>query len=142
MRTLFLLLLTLSAAANAEQYVAMGDYSVHYSAFSTEILTPEVARSYGITRSKNLAMLNISVLKKGADGLDRPVDAEIDATAINLSGQLREVDTRIIEEQDARYHVGFVRVSNEETLRFSISVRIIGETEPVEVNFEKKFYTG
>ena len=142
MRILFNLLLTLSAPLSAEQYVESGDYTVHYSAFSTEILTPEIARSYGITRSKNLAMLNISVMKQGADGLGHPVDAEIDASAVNLSGQMREVETRVIEEQDARYHVGFVRVANEETLRFKILVRIIGETELVEVNFDKKFYTG
>ena len=39
--------------ARAEQSATFGDYTVHYVAFTTDILTPEVAKSYKIQRSKN-----------------------------------------------------------------------------------------
>ena len=54
-------------AAFAESSSSVGDYIVHYNAVSTEALPPAVARAYGITRSKNRGLLNISVLKKGGD---------------------------------------------------------------------------
>ncbi|MCJ7592014.1 MAG: DUF4426 domain-containing protein, partial [Woeseiaceae bacterium] len=39
----------------------IGNYVVHFSAQSTDQLPPTVAREYNIVRSKNRAMLNISV---------------------------------------------------------------------------------
>ena len=41
----------------------IGDHVVHFSAQTTDQLPPEVARAYNIVRSKNRAMLNVSVLK-------------------------------------------------------------------------------
>lgn len=62
---LVVFILALSTAEiQAEQFKNFGDYTVHFSAFTTDILTPEVAKSYRIPRSKNRALLNISVLKK------------------------------------------------------------------------------
>ena len=42
----------------------IGDHVVHFSAQSTDQLPPEVARAYNIVRSKNRAMLNVSVLEE------------------------------------------------------------------------------
>lgn len=126
--------------AGAEQYVDTGDYVIHYSALSTEAVAPQVARAYGITRSKNRAMLNITVMKKGEE-TNVPVEADVAATATNLSGQLRTLDMRLIDEQDARYYVGFVRVSNEETLNFTVQVTPAGSDEQFEISFGQTFYT-
>ena len=49
-----------AAASDAD----IGDHVVHFSAQSTDQLPPEVARAYGIVRSKNRAMLNVSVIDK------------------------------------------------------------------------------
>ncbi|MCH6550353.1 MAG: DUF4426 domain-containing protein, partial [Proteobacteria bacterium] len=45
--------------------VDIGDHIVHFSAQSTDQLEPDVARAYGIVRSKNRVMLTVSVLKEG-----------------------------------------------------------------------------
>ena len=42
----------------------IGDHIVHFSAQSTDQLSPEVARAFAIVRSKNRAMLNVSVLQE------------------------------------------------------------------------------
>ncbi|MEJ2297702.1 MAG: DUF4426 domain-containing protein, partial [Woeseiaceae bacterium] len=40
----------------------IGDYVVHFSAQTTDQLSPEIARAYNILRSKNRAMLNVSII--------------------------------------------------------------------------------
>ena len=50
------ILATVSFGVTAEQSKSFGDYTVHYSAFTTDILTPAVAKSYRIPRSKYRAL--------------------------------------------------------------------------------------
>ena len=81
-----------------ESYADIGDHVVHFSALSTDQIPPEVARAYNIVRSKNRAMLNVSVLRE-AD--DQSVPATVDVKTTNLTQQLKNVKMRRIEEQDA-----------------------------------------
>lgn len=114
------LLIFLSATAVAENSKPIGNYIVHYNALSTESLPPSVAKAYGITRSTNRGLLNISVLKKG--GGFEGVEADITVSATNLTGQLRKVDLQKIKEQNAVYYIGIFSVANEETLDFTIDI--------------------
>lgn len=109
------------AISLAESSKSVGNYIIHYNAISTESLPPAVARAYGITRSKNKGLLNISVLKKGA-GFEG-VEADIKVSATNLTGQLREIELRKIVEQKAIYYISVFSVANRETLDFSIQVK-------------------
>lgn len=115
-----------------------GDHVVHFSAQSTDQLPPEVARAYNIVRSKNRAMLNVSVLRK-AD--NKPVPAEVSVKAVNLTGQLKNVTMRRINEQEAIYYIGEIAVANRETLVFDISVTPEGADKPSQVRFQREFFT-
>ena len=127
--------------AQAENYVDVGEYKIHYNAVPTHLLTPEVARAYGIQRSQNRAMLNVTVLRKGGEGqLDTAITAKVGASATNLTGQRREIDMRLISEQEAHYYIGEVRVANEENLEFKVQVLPDGVAEPFELAFRQKFY--
>jgi len=119
-------------------FVDIGDHVVHFSAQSTDQLPPEVARAYSIVRSKNRAMLNVSVLE---DGTDRPVTAEVTVKTVNLTGQLKNVTMRKIEEGDAIYYIGETPVANQETLIFDITVRPEGVEEATNLRFKRQFYT-
>jgi hypothetical protein len=114
-------ILLFGAAAHGESSKPVGEYIVHFNALPTEALPPQVAKAYHIIRSKNRGLLNISVVKKGGD--IQGVEADIEVTASNLSGQLRPIKLRKIEEQNALYYIGEFRVSNEETLSFKIRVK-------------------
>ena len=81
----------------------IGDHIVHFSAQSTDQLPPEVAREYNIVRSPNRAMLNVSVLDKSTN---KAVTANVTVKTVNLTGQLKNVTMRKIEEQDAIYYIG------------------------------------
>ena len=130
---------TVPQAEPAEaSFVDIGDHIVHFSAQSTDQLPPEVARAYNIVRSKNRAMLNVSVLKGDSN---TPVTADITVKTVNLTGQLKNVTMRMIQEQEAIYYIGETPVANQETLIFDISVKPDGVDEASDVRFKRQFYT-
>ena len=119
----------------------IGDYVVHFSAQTTDQLTPDVARAYNIVRSKSRAMLNVSVVRK-SDGQSVPATVSVKTT--NLTGQLKNVTMRKIEEPGdtvAVYYIGETPVANRETLLFDISVKPEGHSAVSEVRFKRQFYT-
>lgn len=118
-----------------------GDYVVHFSAMSTDTLQPEVARTYNIARSKNRAMLNISIIKKVAGSIGQSVTADVRLTANNLTGQVKNMVLRKIQEGDAIYYIGDVPVANAETLIFNLSVTPGGETDSYSVRFSRQFFS-
>jgi len=119
----------------------IGDFVVHFSAQSTDQLPPEVARAYNIVRSKNRAMLNVSIIRK-SDNM--PVAGEVTVKTVNLTGQLKSVTMRQIEEPGdvvAIYYIGETPVANRETLVFDIRVLPEGADTASDVRFKRQFYT-
>jgi len=119
----------------------IGNHVVHFSAQSTDQLPPAVAREYNIVRSKNRAMLNVSVLRK-PDNL--PVIADVSVNTVNLTGQLKNVTMRKIEEPGdikAIYYIGDTTVANREVLVFDISIKPDGEESISQVRFKRQFYS-
>ena len=119
----------------------IGDYVVHFSAQSTDQLPPEVARAYNILRSKNRAMLNVSIIRE-SDGASVP--GTVAVKTVNLTGQLKNVTMRKIEEPGdvvAIYYIGETPVANRETLVFDITVQPEGADMASEVRFKRQFYT-
>jgi len=119
----------------------IGNHVVHFSAQSTDQLPPAVAREYNIVRSKNRAMLNVSVLRK-SDNL--PVSADVSVNTVNLTGQLKNVTMRKIEEPGdikAIYYIGDTTVANREVLIFDISIKPDGEESISQVRFKRQFYS-
>jgi hypothetical protein len=116
----------------------IGDYVVHFSAFTTDQLPLEIARTYNIVRSKDNAMLNVSVI---AEENSLPVAAAVEVKTVNLTGQLKNVTMRRIDEQEAIYYIGETAVANRETLIFDISVTPDGVDEPSVVRFKLEFFT-
>ncbi len=126
---------------HAEQAETFSGYAVHYNAFSTDMLDPSVAQAYHIKRSKNRALLNISVLKKVLGTSGTPIEAEVRASATNLSGQFREIPMRKIRDGEAIYYLGDFHISNEETLRFTIHVTPADDGPEHEFSFTQQFFT-
>jgi len=112
----------MSMSAVAENATHVAGYTIHHNALTTDSLAPQVAKAYGIQRSKNRGMLNVSVLKDKAGSIGEPVKAKVEATATNLSGQSREIDMREVMDGGAVYYIGDFRVSNQETLNFDLTV--------------------
>ena len=128
-------------AAN-EHDKQIGEYVVYINAITTDQLPTEVARGYKISRSKNRAMLNVSVKENDVDG-QKPVTASVNVIAKNLSSQQKNVALREIKETDpaAIYYIGELPVSNEETITFELDVTPDGATEPLLLSYNQQFFT-
>ncbi len=118
-----------------------GDHVVHVSAQTTDQLTPEIASAYDIVRSKNRAMLNVSIVRKSDN---QSVAGKVTVKAVNLTGQLKNVTMRKIEEPGdttAIYYIGEIPVANRETLVFDITVTPDGQGKVIAVSFQREFFT-
>lgn len=119
----------------------IGNHVVHFSAQLTDKLPPEVANAYNIVRSKNRAMINVSIIDKSDNA---PSAATVTVKTVNLTGQLKNVTMRKIDEPGeppAIYYIGVTPVANRETLVFDISVQPEGTRKPTDVRFKQQFYT-
>ncbi len=117
-----------------------GDYVVHFNAIGTDQLTEKVAAQYGIVRSRNRAMLNVSILRKTDGTMGTPVTGSVSASAINLTGQLKNINMREIKEGTAVYYIGETGITDGETLIFTVDVTPINEASRFTVRFKKQFF--
>lgn len=114
---------SLPVKALAEQAETFGPYIAHYNTMNTTFLTSEVARAYSITRSGGLALVNIAVLERTQDGLNKPVHAKVQVDAANLIGQKKNIEMMEIEDGGAIYYVGTFRVRDEERIQFNVMIQ-------------------
>lgn len=144
---LVLALLVFSLPAHAGGTDTFGEYEVHYNALSTVDIPPAVATGFGIVRSKNRALLTISVTRKHTAG-DQPgtqsIEADVAVETSNLTGQVKDARLRkVVEEGDykAWYYIAEINVTNGETLNFNIDVRPEGSEDTYNVKFKQQFFT-
>ena len=128
----------LTAPAWAGQFKTIKDVEVHYSAFNSTFLTPQVARSYQLKRNGYTALLNISVLDNYQAGKPA-ITAKLTGTAKNLIGQMRELSFREVKEANAIYYLAEFPISDEENLTFTIDVNA-GNKGTGTLKFTQKFY--
>ena len=139
---LFMLaLLGFSSGAAAENSRVFGDYVVHYNAFRSDTLSPEIAKAYELTRRNNRIIVNITVLKKVMGTTGKPVPATITGNASNLTGQLKALEFREIKEDTAIYYIAELKVSDGEFLKFKLNITPEGEEGPARLQFSKRFFT-
>lgn len=124
-----------------EQTKNFGKYHVHYNALETTFLSPKVANEYGIKRSKNRIMLNISVQEKMENAFQKPVSAAVWATATNLTGQLKQISIRPIHEGEVIYYIGELSVADKETLDFTVNIQPANTKETFTLKFRQQFFT-
>ncbi|OQY48264.1 MAG: DUF4426 domain-containing protein [Candidatus Parabeggiatoa sp. nov. 2] len=118
------------------------EYTVYCNAFSIKSLPTEMARAYSIKRSSSNAVLNVVVRKGGKGKLmqTQAVLAKVTAQVTNLTSQSKPSKMRLVQEGDAIYYIGEFRVSNEETLKFTIKVDPEYQGEEHEIIFSQPFF--
>lgn len=134
-----LLMLLMTSSALAQNSTTRGPYTIHYNALPTTLLTPEVARNSGITRSASRGLLNIAVLRD-ADGTQVATSARVDAAATNPAGQRQSLRMREVREGEAIYYLGEPRISADEQLDFEVTVTPAGSAEPIVIRFTQSFH--
>jgi hypothetical protein len=140
---ILLFITSLSFADNrGEQKQVFGDYEVHFIGLTSSELDKDVAKLYGITRSRNIGFLNISVLKKGQGPLPVAWNAKIEGTMSNLIGQSQELSFTRVQETSALYFYSTFDFYDEDMYRFNLKVTPEGNTRAYDVKFSQRFYRG
>ncbi len=134
-------LLSLSPVSYAENAKTFGDYVIHYNAFRSDTISANIARQYGLPRSNNHILINIAVIKKSMRTMGTPTASKVEGFASNLNGQYKQLVFKEIKEGPAIYYLASTEISNNETLKFNIKVTPDGEKHPVQLRFNKRFFT-
>lgn len=136
---LLALFLSYTACA-AEEAKVFGNYKIYYNTAGTKTIPVEVARNYGIIRSVNRALLNVTVKKVVEGNSEVAVLATVKATATNLNKQMKSVDMQRVQEGDAIYYIGVFTISNADTLDFVVSVDPENKGNATEIAFRQEFF--
>ncbi|WP_372876373.1 DUF4426 domain-containing protein [Pseudomonas sp.] len=118
---LLFIALCLSLPAIAERKQSFGDLDVHYNAFNSSFLQPEIAAAVGLSRSKTQGVVNISVLKAG-----QPTAARVSGEMRNLLGQIHGLRFKQVTEGEAIYYLAQFPIEQQEVLRFSLKIQTDG----------------
>ena len=117
-----------------------GEYVLYFNALLTDQLSPEIAREYGIVRSKSPAMLNVSIHHKLASGMTEAVTGAVSASAINLNGQLKTMTLRELREENAIYYIGELAITDGEVLIYTVDATPSNDPSRFTVRFKKQFF--
>ncbi len=141
---LFLVLFVQNLAAEQKEVFDGPDgseYEVHYIAFSSTMLDPEVARQYDLMRSRALGLLNISVIKVEEDGSRSAVGASVEAKMTNDIQQHQFLSFRQVVEGSAIYYLSQLQHREGEPLKFTVTVYPEGSRKPLSFQFSQHFYS-
>ncbi|MGB4072581.1 DUF4426 domain-containing protein [Pseudomonas sp.] len=114
---LALIVLCLSLPVLAERKHSFGDLDVHYIAFNSSFLQPDIAAANGLVRSKSQGVVNISVLKAG-----KASAASVSGDVKDLVGRSHTLSFKQVNEGAAIYYLAQFPFDQREMLRFNISV--------------------
>ena len=131
----------INSPAYAESSREFGDYVVHYNAFRSDTIAPEIAKQYNLPRANNRVLINIAVLKKVMHTTGKPTASKVEGFASNLTGQYKQLNFKEIKEGTAIYYLADVKISDGEFLKFELKITPEGEKHPMRLRFDKRFFT-
>ncbi|WP_404341037.1 DUF4426 domain-containing protein [Pseudoalteromonas mariniglutinosa] len=118
------------------QFKQLGNWQVHYIAFPSTFIQPDIARNYGLERSGYKGIINISILKNNSTKTAQT--ARLTGTAKNLLGNTQQLEFKEIVEGDAIYYLAQLDYNNEEIYRFNIEIQQGNQSQTLK--FQQKFY--
>lgn len=125
----------LALPLQAEQKMQLGQWDVHYIVFGTSFLTPQVAKEYGIVRSRYRALVNISVLNTRDQ---QAQNVAISGDARNLLGKRIPLVFKQVKEGKAIYYLAELPFDDKDTYRFDILLRQGNQQQ--RLKFQQKLY--
>lgn len=124
--------------ALAQQSEKFGPFELYYSVVNTTFIQPEVAATYGITRGKKRAIINLAVRENIANGSE--------PRAMKLQGRTRDlIQNQTLEFQEIReggaiYYIADFSFINEEWRFFEVDFRPEGAEETYTFEFKHQLY--
>ena len=125
-------------APNAQNNVFhVGEYTVYLNTSYTRDISNNIAIKYGIEKSENRIMLNVSILNSQSK---QSVEGAITIDVTNLLGQKKAVKEMKVFENDSISYAFFSNISNQETLIYNLSISP-EQKYSKEIQYTNKFFT-
>jgi hypothetical protein len=138
LRIILIWLTLLPTLSLAQQTETFGPFDLHYSVVNTTFLDPEIASSYGITRGKKRAILNLALRENLVD--------KSEARSMLLQGrtwdliQSQTLEFKEIREGEAVYYIAEFAFINEEWRFFEVNFRPSGADQTYSFKFKHQLY--
>lgn len=116
-----------------------GELDINYNVITTDTLSPQMAKAYGITRSNHRGLLTVAVTKTNELGLPKPVAASVKASTVNMIEQHRDIKVRSIQEGGAIYYIGEFAFATPDFLRFTLKIAEKEGSKPFMIEFQKNY---
>lgn len=116
------------------------EYELHYMALNSTFLDPEVAKQYGLIRSKAMGLINISLIQVFDDGSRKATKALVQGQVSNEIQQQQSLNFEQVIEGPAAYYLAQTQYSEAKPFRFDIQVFAPGVSEPLLLRFGHTFY--
>ncbi len=134
-----------SSLLNAEQKKVFdgpngSEYEVHYSAFTSTFIQPEIARQYDLIRSRALGVLNISVIRVAPGGERKAVGAVVQATKTNELQQQQNLSFQQVIEGPAIYYLSQFQYAEGKNFRVDLTIYPEGATQPLKHRFSQALF--
>lgn len=123
--------------AQEKAYKTYPGKKIHYSAFNSSFVAPDVASIYNISRGKDKGLVNIAVVP---DGSEYGVTAAVSGTVNNLIAQQQNLDFIEVREGDAVYYLAPFEFDDEDPLTFTIEVKPADTNTTHSFTFQRTFY--
>ena len=112
-----------ASVSHAQQMRRFGDYEIHYIVIPTTTLQPDIAARYDISRGKDKALCNISII----DSKGRGMRSVLEGSTQNLLGQRQDLSFREVADGEAVYYLATIRHADEEVHRINIDAQVMAD---------------
>ena len=136
-RAFMSMVLLFALPAAADQFKSFNGVNVHYIVVNTLFLEPDIAARYNVVRASDRAILNLSVIDEKGVALQ----GEVTGTTINLLSQTAPLQFTEIKEGDAIYYIAPLRYTDQDVLRFKVTITVPGRA-PMELQFQQQVFEG
>lgn len=117
--------------------VTRGAWTVYYNAFPSTDMEMDIARAYAVAPRTGRAIVTVSLVRGGDP--KAAADANVEIAARTLLGQARAVETRRIARDGIVSWLGELDAGKRETLLFTVTARVPGQSDPVVAEFRREF---
>jgi len=126
-----------SQADNSKLY---DRHTVHFNAFPSDSLPSQMTQKYKIQRSKNIALINVSIVKNDKSKKIEGIQSRVTGVLKNLLGQLKKLDFQEVHEGSAYYYIAQVAVENNDIVHFKVQIET-HDKQHYDIKFRKQFRT-
>ncbi|WP_437879382.1 DUF4426 domain-containing protein [Pseudomonas sp. LRF_L74] len=135
LRTALLCLSLLFALpALAERKQTFGDLDVHYNVFNASFLQADVAADAGLTRGKNVGVVNLTPLKAG-----KSTPVQVSGETRDLLGKRTPLQFRQVLDNGTVSYIAEFPITQRDTLTFDLDVQS-GGAVPNRVSFTQEVF--